>query len=189
MKTALLVLLLAFAPVVCQAQIHLNEEPKDETVISKDSFVLIVQKHDFDAGPSGGVGSSCMVVYPNGKYRIERQMQYASNLQGSSRVFEGQLDPTELAKAREIINSPDFRQLKVAEPQGMMIQTRESLRVTVIRANGEQSMLITDQNRRDADKQLKPFVNWEKSLEKRKAQELKGAKLTNCATGPLRMED
>jgi hypothetical protein len=181
----LLSLILAAGAVFAQ-DIALNPEHGERVAITQDTFLLRFQKHDFNATVNAGVASSCLIVYPDGKYRFEREHQEWNEKRQTAHVFEGQVDADSMAKLRQIVNNPDFRAVHVI-PEGNMIVSNESYNVDVLRADGLQRFMITDDTRRQYNKALKPFVDWEHQLEKRKTPETKGAESNGCQF-PRRVE-
>jgi hypothetical protein len=179
MKYAILAALLIVASGAAFAQdIALNPEHGDVIAITQDKFLLRFQKHEFSS-INGAVLSSCLLVYPDGRYRFEREYQDYNDRRPTARVFEGQLETGDVDRLRGIVTTPDFRSVHV-NPQGNMIRTNESYSVYLLRADGGQHFMITDETRRTYSKALKPFIDWERGMEKRKTAEIKGAMANGC---------
>lgn len=174
-----LLLLITAASVAFAQDIALNQEHGNEVAITKNTFLLRYQKHDFNATADVGIASSCLLVYPDGKFRFERERQEYNDRQPITHVYEGQVDGNDLARLRDIVNNQDFRSVRVI-PQGNTIRSNESFTVDVLRGDGAQRFMITDDTRRKYDKPLKPFLEWERALEHRKVPENKGARANGC---------
>lgn len=187
MRVAISLLSLILAASAAFAQdIALNPEHGERVAITQDTFLLRYEKHDFNATVNAGVASSCLLIYPDGKYRFERERQEWDEKRPTTHVFEGQIDADSLGKLRQIVNSPDFRAVRVI-PEGNMVRSDETYNVDILRADGLQRFMVTDDTRRQYNKALKPFIDWEHSLEKRKTPETKGAASNGCQF-PRRVE-
>jgi hypothetical protein len=123
----------------------------------------------------------CVLVYPDGKYRLERE-KVNSNNKRKYNIYSGQLSEGSIKQLLATIDNPDFQALQTPWKHGGLVRNADVLRVTVPRLQQLQFISFeTAHQRHPYEKTLKPFVNWMKQVEKEKGRELEGETANDCA--------
>jgi hypothetical protein len=123
----------------------------------------------------------CVAVKQDGAFHMERE--FSGYDAGSKiKVFEGKLEEQELEQVKNFVNTDDFRSIKNKPRTGMVrMNDSEMLTVSVLRDEARpQFFSLAGEDQKPYKNALKPLHEWLKSLKKRKLQEAKEVKPTNC---------
>ncbi len=133
----------------------------------------------------------CLLLLPDGQYRLERSTQKAGDKR-QSRIVEDRLNDAELKQLQDLLQAPDLlnagspafpqtfagRELAmttVSIPRGKTVQTLSTARIVGLQVELE----IRDVTFGDA-RPLQPFLAWAKVLESRKVASLQDAVANDC---------
>jgi hypothetical protein len=145
----------------------------------------------------------CVLVYPDGKYRLERSFQDMEGEKPWMEVYLGQLPDPTLWQLQSTLDDPSFQAIKTtstiaasSRPQigGTMdwpvrlipgshsrIDDTDVLRILVPRVQQLQDIKFENARQRDPyQKTLKPFLSWMKDVERRKVSIAKKEPSDNC---------
>ena len=148
-------------------------------VIVERSFVIRAGTTTVD--PYSGMTNVCILVFPDGKYRLERSFQPNSGGSPDVRVYLDQLPDASMKQLQATLDDPAFQEIS-AESRGGIVQNMDILEATVPREHRVQNFTFPNaDSRRQFEKTLKPFVNWLKDVQKRKVPVAKSEKPDNCA--------
>jgi hypothetical protein len=124
----------------------------------------------------------CTLVFEDRHFHYEK----ASRKMGKDRdrkVYEGELSQADWEALTGILDSKDFRELNV--PQGvppLVIEDTHSFSISVARGNKFQNMEFLDnKSRKPYDSQLKPLLQWWKSVRHERMVESKAAPDARCS--------
>jgi len=133
--------------------------------------------------PYYGMTRICVVVFPDGHYRMERTYQSAQGGTPETRVFLDVLPPADLKNLQTALDNDDLQRIKTASPRGGIIQDMDMLSVSIPREHTLQNIdFQTAAQRKPFEKALKPFLGSLKALEKRKFPAAKNETPNNCET-------
>jgi hypothetical protein len=150
-----------------------------QTLVDK---TFIVRAETSVATPTTGLIHYCVLVYPDGKYRLERSAQMNQSSPADNKVYTDTLPADNLKQLQSIVDDPKFAAIKTGEPAGGSVQDLDAVAVSVPREHGLQNMsFMTANDRKPYKKDLEPFMNWMKDVEKRKVPQAKEEKSNNCA--------
>lgn len=146
------------------------------------SFVMRAETTTVD--PYTGMTRTCVLVYPDGKYRMERNFR---GMTGSSsdidtKVFVDALPEADLKALSAVLDDAKFVAIKSGElSQEKMGKDMDTLLVSVPREHEVQNIVFNNAaERKPFEKDLKPFLSFFKNLQKRKAAVAKAEKSNNC---------
>lgn len=163
--------LLAVFVVTCFAQ----------TLVER-TFVMRAETTTVD--PGTGMNSTCVLVYPDGKYRMERTFRgmTGSSSDINTKVFLDTLPEADLKALGAVLDDSKFIAIKTGELSPDKIgKDMDTLLVSVPREHAMQNIAFNNAAERTPfEKDLKPFLNFFKNLQKRKAPVAKGEKSNNC---------
>ena len=161
--------LLAFATTFSHAQ----------TLVEK-LYIMRVDTTSMD--PYSGMTHTCVLLYPDGHYRMERSFQSAHGGDPETKVYLDTLPALDLKALQGTLDDATFQQIKTAPPHGGIIKDMDVLNITVPREHLMQQLNFNNAaERKPFDKELKPFLNSLKNLEKRKVAIAKTEKSDNCS--------
>src|SRR3974390_1022855 len=149
-----------------------------QTLVER-AFLLRTETTTFDSFV--GMTPTCVLVYPDGHYRMEKTFQGSSGNDPDTKVYLDSLPEADLKALQSALEDNQFVQIQTARPHGGIVKDMDTLYITVPREHTVQ--MITFNNaaeRKPFDKSLKPFLNTLKNLEKRKVAAAKGEKGNNC---------
>ncbi|MBZ5693828.1 MAG: hypothetical protein LAN36_00555 [Acidobacteriia bacterium] len=142
---------------------------------------FLVRAETTTIDPYSGMTHICVLVYPDGKYRLERSSQTEAGRSAEVLVYLDQLPDASLKQLDSVLDDPAFGNIHTPEPHGGMIQDLDVLMLSVPRVNAIQNLSFeTAAQRKPFEKALKPFINWMKDVEKRKVRVAKGESSDNC---------
>jgi len=132
--------------------------------------------------PYSGMTHTCLLVYPDGRYRLEKSFQGMGGGSAETKVYQDTLPEADLKAWLAVIDDAQFQAIKTAPPHGGIVQDMDTLYVTVPREHAVQNINFNNAaERKPFDKALKPFLNSLKNIEKRKVPVAKGEASNNCA--------
>lgn len=154
-----------------------------QTIVER-TFVMRFETTSFDS--FSGMTHVCALVYPDGKYRLEKSLQPNSGGPLEMRVYLDQMPEAGLNELRAALEDPGFQGIHTPESHGGIIQDLDQLAVTVPRESAIQNISFdTVAQRRPYEKPLKPLMNWLRDLQKRKVPVSKDARSDNCRPPPV----
>src|SRR5215831_6751803 len=116
--TALLLILIAILPSLVLAQ----------TLVDK---TFVVRAETSVATPTTGLIHYCVLVYPDGKYRLEKSAQMNQSSPTDSKVFLDTLPADNLKQLQSILDDPKFTAIKSSEAAGGSVQDLDAIGVNV----------------------------------------------------------
>jgi hypothetical protein len=129
-----------------------------------------------------GMSHTCILVMPDGHYRLEKSFQGNQGGGTDERVYLDSLPDASLKQLQAILDDSKFQQIRTEKPKGGIVQDMDTLMVTVPREHNLQSMaFLNAAERKPYEKSLKPFQNWMKDVQKRKGPAAKNEKGDNCS--------
>jgi len=132
--------------------------------------------------PYSGMTHVCVLVYPDGKYRLEKSYQDLNGNKPGDRVFVDNLPPDSLKQLQSALDDGKLSDIKTAEPKGGIVQNMDTLMVSLPREHELQNIsFMNAAERKPFEKELKPFLSWKKDVQKRKVQPSKNEAANNCA--------
>jgi hypothetical protein len=134
--------------------------------------------------PYSGMTRTCVLVYPDGKYRMERIFRGMSGSTSDSdaKVYIDKLPEADLKALETILDDSNLASIKTGElSQSTMGKDTNTLLVSVPREHEVQNIAFNNEaERKPFQKDLKPFLNFFQSIQKRKAALAKAEKNNNC---------
>jgi hypothetical protein len=170
MKSAYLFLaaIVVLATTFCSAQ----------TIVDR-LYIMRSDSTVFD--PYMGMTHTCVLVYPDGRYRFERSFQGNRGGNPETKIYLDTLPEADFKALQAIIDDSQFQQIKTAPLRGGIVNDMDTLSIIVPREHEMQNINFTNAaDRKPFEKTLKPFQNALKNLEKRKVAEAKQEKSDNC---------
>ena len=165
---------LAFAAAILLSVIALF----GQTIVER-TFVMRAETTSVD--PYTGMTHTCVLVYPDGRYRMERSFQSNSGGDPDTKIYLDSLPDADLKALQSVLEDRAFVDIKTAPAHGGIIKDMDTLAVTVPREHTMQNLNFNNAaERKPYEKGLKPFQNFLKNLLKRKVQASKGEKGNNC---------
>jgi hypothetical protein len=147
--------------------------------IVEQTFIMRAETASFD--PYAGMSHVCMLVFPDGKYRLEKSFQSSNGTGTDMHVYLDQLPDASLKQLQAALDDPEFKGIHTPEPHGGIVQDLDQLGVTIPREQAVQNIAFETANeRKPYEKGLKPLLNWMKDVQKRKVQIAKDARSDNC---------
>jgi hypothetical protein len=132
----------------------------------------------------------CVLVYPDGGYRVEKSFQGKGVPKFEVTVYVGTLSDEDMKELHATISNPKFAQIQTAAPADYRGQVSDhitkhedvnTLAITVPREHSVQKMtFMSASERKPFQPNLAPFVDWMKQLENRKLEPAKSEKPDNC---------
>lgn len=166
----------AFLVVTCFAQ----------TLVER---TFLVRAETTTVDPGTGMTRTCVLVYPDGKYRMERNFRgmTGSSSDISAKVFLDTLPEADVKALGAILEDEKFVAIKTGEmSQDKMGKDMDTLLVSIPREHAMQNIAFNNAaERKPFEKDLKPFLNFFQKLQKRKAPVAKDEKSNNCEPPPV----
>lgn len=150
-----------------------------------------------------GLTRVCVLVYPDGKYRLERSFQNLQGAKPETRIYLGQLPFTDVMQLQSALDDPNFQAIKttgtmaatgpstggsadwplqlMTGSHGSMNEDADVLRVVVPRQDQLQDIKFENAKQREPYKKtLTPLLSWMKDIEKRRVPRAKEEAADNC---------
>jgi len=171
MRSKLACCLSTFLVVTCFAQ----------TLVER-TFLMRAETTTVD--PGTGMTRTCVLVYPDGKYRMERNFRgmTGSSSDISTKVFLDTLPEADVKALSAILEDEKLAAIKTGELSlDKMGKEMDTLLVSIPREHAMQNIAFNNAaERKPFEQDLKPFQNFFKNLQKRKAPVAKAEKSNNC---------
>jgi hypothetical protein len=133
--------------------------------------------------PNVGLNHDCVLVYPDGKYRVEHSYQRSDGGDPEIKVYIDTLPEADLKALQAALDDGKFQEITTPPPKGGIVKDMDSLSVRVPRPPRLQDINFVDSHeRKPFDKALKPFLASLKSIEKRKVPLARDEKPNDCAS-------
>ncbi|SRR6266568_3605119 len=143
------------------------------------TYLVRAETATFD--PHYGWTHFCVLVYPDGKYHLEREKVDTDNKK-KSKVYLGQLPDSSIRELRAATDDPDFQVITTPWKHGGLLRDPDVIRAWVPREQQLQYISFeTSKQRHPYEKILKPLVNWMKEVEKQKGSALESETANDCA--------
>jgi hypothetical protein len=154
--------------------------PSFSQTLVERPFLVRAETTSYD--PYSGMTHVCVLVYPDGKYRLEKSYQDLNGNKPGDHVYVDTLPADSVKQLQAAVDDGKFADIKTADPKGGIVQNMDTLMVSVPREHALQNIsFMTVNERRPFDKELKPFLNWMKEVQKRKVQPAKNEASNNCS--------
>ena len=124
----------------------------------------------------------CLLVFSDRSFHAER----ANRKQGKDRdrkVFEGQVSEADWNALAAIVDTKEFREMKVSHAAPPpVIENSHPYTISVIREKGYQNVeFLTSDSMKPYEHQVKPLLQWWKSLRGSRMSESKGSPDARCS--------
>jgi hypothetical protein len=134
-----------------------------------------------------GMTRICLVVLPDGRYRMERSFQSIQGGAPETKVFMDTLPAEDLKNLQAALDNDDLQRIKTARVRGGIVQNMDMLSLSVPREHALQNIEFANAaERKPFEKALKPFLNSLKGIEKRKVAAAKSEAPNSCAAPMVR---
>ena len=128
-----------------------------------------------------GMQHTCVLIYPDGRYRMERTFQAMQGGDPETKVYLDTLPEADMKALQSVLDDEKFQEIKTAPTHGGIVKDMDTLYVIIPREHLMQNMtFINAADRKSFEKVLKPFQNSLKNIEKRKVPVAKSEKANNC---------
>lgn len=144
--------------------------------------------------------NTCLTVYENGDYVFEKIDERSGK--PKVKVAKGTLAPAELQQLQSIVNEQSFRSISPGPPadppeDAVRLKEGELVATTVVRPEGPQQIIFLKRRYATAgssgldkfssnwekfDKPMKPFLAWEKDVEKKGQSAAKDGAAPSCVS-------
>ncbi|HUO27522.1 MAG TPA: hypothetical protein VMU61_17790 [Candidatus Aquilonibacter sp.] len=149
-----------------------------QTLVQK---LFVMRSDTTTVDPYSGMTRVCVVVFPDGRYRMERSYQGLSGGAPQTNVYVDTLKPDELNNLHVVLDNQDLEQIKTPQARGGIIENMDTLSLIIPREHNLQNIeFATAAERKPYEKALKPFLNSLKAIEKRKVRAAKNEQPNNC---------
>jgi hypothetical protein len=147
----------------------------------KQEYLVKVETMAFST--FSGATNVCLLVWKDGRYRMERTRQDRGGGKPEIRVLLDTLPEASLKQLQVILEDGQFKAIKKRREEGSaIVQNLETMQVVVPREHEIQEFFFVNaEDRRPYEKSLKPFMNWLKEVQKRKVTAANEEKPNRCA--------
>lgn len=147
----------------------------------KRQYLLKIDTSSFSS--FAGATNVCLLVWEDGRYRMERTYQDPSGGRPQTQVFMDTLPEASLKQLQTVLEDAQFRTIKKShEESAAIVRDLETMQVAIPREHEIQSFFFVNaEDRRPYEKTLKPFMSWLKDVQKRKVKADKDEKPNRCA--------
>ncbi|MBZ5706656.1 MAG: hypothetical protein LAN63_15000 [Acidobacteriia bacterium] len=150
-----------------------------QTIVDR-TYVMRAETTTVD--PYSGMSHMCVLIYPDGHYRLEKSFQSNNGGSPDERVYLDTLPEASMKQLQATLDDEKFQAVKTAEPKGGIVQDMDTLSVSVPREHLLQNIsFMNARERKPFEKELKSFQEWLKALQKRKVPVAKNESANNCA--------
>src|SRR5215469_5244425 len=131
--------------------------------------------------PYMGVTHICILLYPDGRYRLEKSFQGMQGDQGETKIYLDTLSDSDMKSIQSVLDDAKFQEIKTGPPRGGIVNNMDTLDVSIPREHSLQSFsFMNAAQRKPFENALKPFLNSLKTIEKRKVPVAKSETPNNC---------
>ena len=163
------------AIVIAVAAIHTSL--LGQTLVQQ-TYVIRMENDLADA--ESDVVHTCLLVYPDGKYRVERSIQHDTG-RPDDQVYLGLLSGELMAELKQVLADQGLQSVPRPAPKRGVIQDVDSLFALIPRQNDLQSIgFWTTKDRKPYQANLKPLQAWWKGVMKQKVPLAKKEPVNNC---------
>jgi hypothetical protein len=149
-----------------------------QTLVER-SYVLRAETTTFEQ--YSGMERTCVLIYPDGRYRMEKTFQGLQGGDPETKVYLDTLPDADMKALQLVLDDGKFQEIKTPQAHGGIIKDMDTLYVTIPREHLMQNMSFNNAaDRKPFEKALKPFQNSLKNIEKRKVPVAKSEKSNNC---------
>jgi hypothetical protein len=144
-------------------------------------FIMKVDRITWDS--YSGMTSICVLLYPDGRYRLEKRFVGVRGYDPGTRVYLDTLPDADFKAFLSAIDDPQLQEIKTSPPNGGIYRNvnMDTLHIIIPREHLMQDIMFpTASEQKPFEKSLKPFLNYLKNLEKRKVSVAKNEKPNNC---------
>ena len=144
---------------------------------------FVVRVNEEQPLADGGSNESCILVFPDKRYRIEKVHHGWGNRLDAS-AFEGQLSDDEFRRVKAILDIEDFRELaQTAVPvTAPFVSDYDSVVIWVLRSNKLQELSFpTVSSRKPFRSAVDPVVNWFRAARKVHTSSVNPTQLSRCS--------
>ncbi len=144
-------------------------------------FIVRVDTITWDS--FSGMTSICVVLYPDGRFRLERRFVGVRDYDPGTKVYLNTLPDADFKAFLSAVDDPQFQEIKTSPPSGGIFKNvnMDTLHIVIPREHSMQDiMFLTASEQKPFEKSLRPFLNSLKNLEKRKVSVAKNEKPNNC---------
>ena len=135
--------------------------------------------------------TTCMAVFPDGRFHMEKSWQSSTIEVSGSQTFEDSLSKNSLTSLLTVLGADDFKTLgTVDQPGAIAISQGQLIRAFVPRPEATQTFFLVGlegsakQNPKPLPQSVGPLIKWIKAItkdvRKQKLASVKGAKPVNC---------
>lgn len=144
------------------------------------TYLVRAETASFD--PHYGFTHFCVLVYPDGKYHLEREKVDTDNKK-KYKVYLGQLADITVKELQTTTDDPDFQAIKTPTYHNVWAnRDYDYLRVEVPRERRVQDIMFLSVKQRDPYKKtLQSLLSWMKEIEKRKGPAAEEQTANGCS--------
>jgi hypothetical protein len=166
-KLYVVAILLGFSP-LCPAQ----------TLVER-TYVMRVETTI--AEPIGGLVHTCMLVYPDRRFRKEKSYVDRSNANPPTQVYLDKLPEADMHALEAIISDKQFQLIQSLGPRAFVVHDMDMLFVSIPQEHSVQNFVFkNEEDRKPYKETLKPFIRFIGNLDRRKVQTAKDEPSNNC---------
>jgi len=147
----------------------------------KRPYLLKIDTSSFDN--FSGATNVCLLVWEDGRYRMEKTRQDPSGGRPDTQVFLDTLPEASLKQLQAVLEDVQFQAIKKGhEESSAIVRDLQTMQAVIPRAHEIQTFFFVNaEDRRPYEKALKPFMSWLKDVQKRKVKAAKDEKPNRCA--------
>lgn len=133
----------------------------------------------------GAMGTEhyCMLVFDDHRFHAETAHRTSAGRDMKRKVFEGQLSDTDWNALIAIVDTKEFRNIKVAQsPPALVVHDTHPYNISVARQNGFQNMeFLNKDSLKPYQSEVKPLLGWWKSWRGAPMREAEAPPDNRCA--------
>jgi hypothetical protein len=165
-----------------------------------NQFWVIVHEGQTDISPRGRSVSNCALIFPDGRFHVERRVQELPGSTAALKIFDSSLDSTQLQHLKTVLDSEGIRRLppyeqpilpmgvpwsygfnaRITRPTGVQNVGYWTWRDGVSTASPNSSPENVKKGWRLSETELRPLVDWLRSIEHLKLVPSEGRSDTLC---------
>lgn len=150
-----------------------------QTTLVERTYIMRADTTTFD--PGSGMTHVCVLLYPDGRYRMEHAFRGSQSNEPDVKVYLDTLPEADAKAWQAALDEPKFQEIKTTPPTGDLPKDLDAFQIDVPREHDIQSIAFrTAAERKPFEKELKPVLALMKGVEKRKVPVAKGEKYNNC---------
>ncbi len=150
-----------------------------------NQFLVILHESQTDISPRGRSVSNCALIFPDGRFHVERRVQQLPGSTAALKIFDSSLDSAQLQHLKTALDSEGIRRLppyeqpilpmgvpwsygfnaRITRPTGVQNVGYWSWREGVPTASPNSSPENVKKGWRLSETELRPLVDWLRSIE------------------------